>query len=63
MSYLLKASIFIIISALSRSTLAVAGSIQTPQLHRLSDSGCAHRVQKFMLTAAYMQLYRVVTDT
>jgi hypothetical protein len=43
------------ISALLRCILIVAVSIQTPQFHRLSDSGCANRAQKFMLTAAYMQ--------
>jgi hypothetical protein len=55
-------SIFIITSALSRSTLAVAGSTQTLQLHRLSDSGCGYRVQKFILTATYMHWHRAVTD-
>jgi hypothetical protein len=47
-------AIVVTYSALSRSSLAVAGPIQTLQLHRLSDSGCANRAQKFMLTAAYM---------
>jgi hypothetical protein len=57
-----SSAIFVTYSALSRSTMAVAGSIQTLQLHRLSDSGCAHRAQKFMLTAAYMDWYGALTE-
>jgi hypothetical protein len=47
-------AIFYHLFALLKSTLPFAGSTQTLQLHRLSNSGCAHRAQKFMLTAAYM---------